>query len=245
MTLPDTPAPDRLLASYGRRRGRKLRSLPQSLMDELLPQLALTLESDHIHGLWPDVGVHPLWLEIGFGGGEHLAAQAKLHPDARIIGCEPYINGISSLLKYLTQCHPAEWRGPDAAMRRHDNVRVFQGDARDLLARLPEACLDKAFILFPDPWPKSKHHKRRLIQQPFLDALAGVMKPGAVIQLATDHEDYLTWMLEQLLQSPHFRWTAEKAADWLTPPEGWVETKYQSKARKEGRGATFLKFIRH
>ncbi len=220
-----------LLASYGRRRGRRLRSGKQQLMDTLLPQLTISLPIDdrRMRELLPRRDAY--WLEIGFGGGEHLAHQATLHNDTGFIGCEPYINGVGDLLKAI-----------DA--RQLVNIRLYPGDARELLPHLPDGFFSKAFILFPDPWPKARHHKRRLIQREFLDLLATKMKPGGELLLATDHADYLTWMLEQLLLSPHFEWTARQSADWLEPPADWVETKYQKKAKAEGRGATFLRFVR-
>lgn len=238
--LPEKATP--LIASFGRRRGRKLRLHAAERIEQVLPQLSLHLEDGRIKGLWPDLVATPLTLEIGFGGGEHLAAQALQHPGMRFIGCEPYVNGVSHLLKLLDTSLPFEGGGSGRGCMQ--NLRLLQDDVRELLPLLPEASIDKVFILFPDPWPKSRHHKRRLIQPDFLAALARVMKPESVLQLATDHEDYLSWMLEQLLQSPHFDWTASKASDWNTPPEGWVETKYQQKARAEGRGATFLAFKR-
>lgn len=174
---------------------------------------------------------NPLWLEIGFGGGEHLAHQAMLHPNTAIIGCEPYINGIGDLLKKIEA-------------EKLENIRVFTEDARLLIEKLPGACLDKVFILYPDPWPKARHHKRRLIAGPFLDMLARVMKPGATLQLATDWADYATWMLEQLLPHPSFAWTAKTCDDWLNPPADWLSTRYEQKALREKRTPTYLSFLR-
>jgi tRNA (guanine-N7-)-methyltransferase len=215
----------RLIHSYGRRRGRKLRASRQVLMEELLPKIAVRLdEKIKISG--------PLWLEIGFGGGEHLAAQALQHPTIGMIGCEPYIDGVASLLAHLHKDNI-------------NNVRIFTDDARLLIEKLPAASVDRVFILFPDPWPKARHHKRRLIQQPFLELLARVMKPGAELRLATDHADYCTWMLEQMLSSPHFTWTAREKADWENPPADWIRTRYQEWAEGEGRRTTYLIFQRN
>ncbi len=133
---------------------------------------------------------NPLWLEIGFGAGEHLAHQAALYPEVGIIGCEPFINGIATLLALVP---PPQGGAPP------NNIRIFNGDARLLIEKLPDASLEKVFILYPDPWPKARHHKRRLISKEFLNNLACVMKPGAELRLATDHGDYCTWMLERLL----------------------------------------------
>jgi len=207
--------PKKLLASYGRRRGRRLRAAKQELMDTLLPELEIPAQGAlDLRALFPQKKSY--WLEIGFGGGEHLMHQAALHPEVGIIGCEPYINGVAGLLKYV---------------RDHNirNVRIHQHDARPLMARLPDACLDKVFILYPDPWPKARHHKRRLISTEFLTALARVMRAGAELRLATDHEDYCTWMLEHLLPHPGFTWTAQSCADWQTPWADWIPTRYEQK----------------
>lgn len=207
-----------LIASYGRRRGRKLRSGKQSLIDEVLPSLVISLPPQG--GLLP-ASLFPkakdIWLEIGFGGGEHLAHQAALHPDTGFIGCEPYINGIGDLLKQVQ------------ANSIH-NIRIFTDDARLLIEKLPDAALSRVFILYPDPWPKARHHKRRLISKEFLDALARVMKQGSQLRLATDYSDYATWMLERLLPHPAFRWNAESCEDWLKPWADWLPTRYEQKA---------------
>lgn len=203
-------------------------------MDTLLPALIISLPKSGV------VSPASLFakpydeyrLEIGFGGGEHLAGQALAHPNIGWIGCEPYINGLGNLLKALDE-------------HKTENVRIHPDDARQLLEVLPEGSIAKTYILFPDPWPKSRHHKRRLIQQPFLDSLARVMPKGSTLLLATDHVDYLTWMLEQMLITPHFSWNAKNKADWQTPPEGWVRTGYQIWAETEGRQATYLEFTRN
>lgn len=231
-----TKQEQRLLASFGRRQGRKLRPGKRSLVDELLPKIEVKIEELENWGtgekLFPHISSSPasqFALEIGFGGGEHLAYQAKLHPGVGFIGCEPYINGIGDLLKKI-----------DA--EKLSNIRIYPGDARLLIEKLPGACLSKTYILYPDPWPKARHHKRRLISMEFLDSLARVMKPGALLQLATDHGDYATWMLERLLAHPAFEWTAKKSGDWLLPPAEWIPTKYEQK-RLAGM-STYLQFTR-
>jgi tRNA (guanine-N7-)-methyltransferase len=188
-------------------------------MDSLLPQVGLTLP----------ISAKDYWLEIGFGGGEHLAHQARLHPGTSIIGCEPYVNGIAGLLKSIYD-------------EKLDNIRVYPDDVRKLLEHLPESSLSRVFILYPDPWPKARHHKRRLISKEFLDALARVMKPGAELRLATDHADYATWMLERLLPHPAFTWTAETCDYWLKPPADWLSTRYEQK-RLAGM-PTYLEVVR-
>ena len=220
-----------LLQSFGRRRGRRLRTTKQGLFDTLLP--TLTLELPEEGNLDPSAlfGAKELWLEIGFGGGEHLAHQASLHPNVGIIGCEPYINGIAGLLKHID----------DHAL---DNIRIYQDDVRTVIARLPDASLARAFILYPDPWPKTRHHKRRLVSAAFLSTLARVMKSGAQLRLATDDYDYGIWMLERLLSHPDFVWQAQKPEDWLNPPADWISTRYEQKALEAGRVPTYLNFQR-
>lgn len=229
-SLSEHPA-NQLLPSYGRQRGRKLRPMKQGLMDNLLPQLTVTLPEGEMDlaAVFPER--REVWLEIGFGGGEHLAHQAGLYKQAGIIGCEPFLNGTAALLSAIR----------DQAL---DNIRIYNGDARLLIEHLPDAALSKAFILYADPWPKARHHKRRLISTEFLTLLARVMKPGAELRLATDDVDYCTWMLEHLLAHPDFRWTAKDCEDWLNPWSDWISTRYEQKALKAGRGPTYLSFVR-
>lgn len=229
------------LRSFGRRKGRRLRSHAQELMEGLLPKLEMRgwgegemRSKEEVQKLFPLIPSSPhrsIYLEIGFGGGEHLAHVAALHPDIGIIGCEPYVNGISGLLKHI------ETSGTK-------NIRVYTDDVRELLAAMPDACLERVYILYPDPWPKARHHKRRLIQKPLLDALARVMKPGAELRIATDWDDYATWILEQLLSHMAFTWQAETATDWNQPWEEWIPTRYEQKARREGRGTSYIIFQR-
>ena len=155
-------------------------------------------------------------LEIGFGGGEHLVAQATAHPASRFIGVEPFLNGVASCLRHIEEANA-------------QNIRLHNGDARDVIARLPDASLDLVYILFPDPWPKARHHKRRLIQAEFLDELARVMKPGAELRFATDWANYASWTLEQVTRHPRFTWMAESAADWRSAWPGHVTTRYETK----------------
>ncbi len=170
-------------------------------------------------------------LEIGFGAGEHLLAQAAHNPDTLFIGCEPYINGVAKCLVGIEQ-------------QKLNNIRLFTDDARKLIEALPDACLDAVFILFPDPWPKARHNKRRLVNAETLSMLARVHKPGGRLLLATDHVDYSVWMLELLLTHPDYRWTAGEQADWQTPPADWTETKYQRKTTEQGREPVFLECVR-
>jgi tRNA (guanine-N7-)-methyltransferase len=169
-------------------------------------------------------------LEIGFGGGEHLVAQATAHPEARFIGVEPFLNGVASCLRHIEESGV-------------QNVRLHQGDARDVIVRLPDASLELCYILFPDPWPKARHHKRRLIQPAFLDDLARVLKPGAEVRFATDWANYAAWALEYFTRDTRFVWMAERAEDWRTPWPGHVTTRYETK--KLGDCApVWLRFVR-
>ena len=234
--MPSGPAhpQDRIL--YGRRRGHRLRKGRQALVDQLLPGLAIDLpgpaEGDvNLNALFA-APPSDLWLEIGFGAGEHLAWQARTHAAIGFIGCEPYLNGVGGLVHLVNAC---ELR----------NVRIFTNDARLLLRALPAACLGRVFLLFPDPWPKRRHHKRRFIQDTELDVLARVMKDGAELRIATDHEGFCRWALSRLRGNDSFVWLAHRAVDWRTRPEDWPETRYERKARAEGRSCVFLRFRRH
>lgn len=169
-------------------------------------------------------------LEIGFGGGEHLVAQAVANPDARFIGVEPFLNGVASCLRHIEESGVT-------------NVRLHQGDAREVLAQLADASLDRVDILFPDPWPKKRHHKRRLIQPHFVDELARVLNPGGAVRFATDWANYAAWTLEIFMREPRFVWAAERAADWRTPWPGHVTTRYQQK-RLGDCAPIFLQFVR-
>ncbi len=226
--------PRRLVHSYGRRRGRKLKPNQTVLVDDKLPAYALAKPAP---GMYLDIpslfGFVPraLWFEVGFGGGEHLAHQAANNPDVALIGAEPFVNGVVSAVRHLET-------------RRLENVRLYAGDARELLGHLPEASLEKLFVLHPDPWPKQRHHKRRLIAPPFLDEAARLLKPGAELRLATDDEPYLLWMLVQMKAHPAFAWTARVADDWRLYPPDAIETRYAAKARLQGRKATILRYAR-
>ena len=170
-------------------------------------------------------------LEIGFGGGEHLLAQAIHNPQISFIGCEPYINGVAKLLTGIDQHHVK-------------NIRLYAGDARLIIEALPDASLESVFILFPDPWPKARHNKRRLVNAETLKMLARVHKKGGRLLLATDHVDYSVWMLEVLLTCDDYEWTAKEQADWNTPPADWTQTKYQRKTTEQGRLPLFFECVR-
>jgi len=202
------------------------------LAESLLPQIAITLPDQRPldpRALFPSPAA--VWLEIGFGAGEHLAAQAKAHPAIGFIGCEVFENGIARLLGEI-------------ARDGLDNIRIFADDARLLLDCLMPGSIGRVFILFPDPWPKQRHHKRRLVARATLDRLALVMQPGAELRLATDDRDYFAWMLELLTAHPDFAWAARRPADWRERPPDWPASRYEEKARAAGRLPAFLRFIR-
>jgi tRNA (guanine-N7-)-methyltransferase len=218
---------------FGRRRGRRLRSMQKVRIGELLPRFALTIPRSGL--LEPGAAFiapkRPVWLEIGFGGGEHLAAQAECHPEISLIGCEVFQPGIAKLLAHIE-------------LRHLDNIRIFTEDARLLIAALPPSSIDRVFIMFPDPWPKRRHQNRRLVSCETLDALAAVMTDGAELRLATDDSNYLVWMLERLTEHPFFEWLVRGPCDWRNRPGDWPPTRYEEKARAAGRAPNFLRLRR-
>ena len=216
---------NRLIYSFSRRRGKALTPTAKRLVRELLPTLEIDLETLDVKSLFPNAS--SIRMEIGFGAGEHLAAQARHNPTVGYIGCEPFINGGAKLLQVVEE-------------ENLQNIRLFTDDARLLCAQLPDGCLERIDILFPDPWRKPRHYKRRLISPETLALLARLQPKEAELRLATDHLDYSAWMLERLLQSPHYDWQAECADDWRLPPSDWEQTRYQRKTSAEGREPVFL-----
>ena len=218
---------------YGRRRGRKLRTGQAELWKELLPRLRFTVpESGTLdpRALF-DPPVEEIWLEIGFGAGEHLAQQAAANPHAGIIGVEIFETGVAKLVASV-------------AAAKLGNVRILIDDARLLLAALPDGSLDRVFILFPDPWPKKRHQKRRIVAPATLVQLARTMRPGAELRLATDDPDYLRAMLAAATEAPGFEWLARRAVDWRERTADWPSTRYEKKALAAGRTPAFLRFRR-
>jgi tRNA (guanine-N7-)-methyltransferase len=236
--LPDDPADDHRDRLYGRRKGRKLRAGQRERVERLLPRLTIPTPApgailDPASLFAPPV--RAVWLEIGFGGGEHLAAQAAAHRDIGVIGCEVFETGIATLLRALET----------AAL---DNVRIWPEDARRLLAVLPEASLDRIFLLFPDPWPKRRHARRRFVSRENLDRLAFLLADGGELRIASDDPGYVAWTLMHLRRHPAFVWTARLASDWRARPAGaadeWPETRYEAKALAAGRRPAYLRFRR-
>jgi tRNA (guanine-N7-)-methyltransferase len=218
---------------FGRRRGRALRPGQKALINELLPRLAINLSPSGRLDIVSFFGAafSSIWLEIGFGGGEHLAQQAEQHPQIGFIGCEVFENGIVKLLAQIER-------------RRLDNIRIFADDARLMIAALPPASIDRVFILFPDPWPKRRQHKRRIVSRPTLDTLAEIMTDDAELRMATDDDDYLCWILEHIIAHPAFEWRARRPGDWRERPPDWPPTRYEAKARAAGCSPAFLRVRR-
>lgn len=221
---------------YGRLKGKSLRPSQEAYLDEDLARLspgAVDWDANpdrqplELAALFGD---RPVWLEIGFGGGEHMVHQAQLNPQVGIIGCEPYINGVAMLLGKIRKAGA-------------DNLRVHPGDVRDMFDVLPEASIDRAFLLYPDPWPKKRHHRRRFVTPEHLEPLARVMKPGAIFRVATDIPDYVRQTLEQVPRHG-FDWLAERPVDWREPWGDWMSTRYEQKALREGRVPHYLTFRR-
>jgi tRNA (guanine-N7-)-methyltransferase len=222
-------SPRRRRLLYGRRKGPKLSAHQLGLRQTLLPKLTLHLENKLEPGKYFDRPVDDVWLEIGYGGGEHLLWQALSHPRVGLIGAEPYESGTAKLLSKL-------------AANPVSNIRLYEDDARAIIEALPDASIGRCFILFPDPWPKTRHHKRRFIQMDTLDALARVLKSGAELRIASDDAGYVAHGLERLMAHPAFVWTAQGPLDWQTRPADWPATRYEAK-RLHGPPA-FLRFLR-
>ena len=222
--------PTTLNRLYGRAKGHKLRAGQQALVDDALPRVAVPDGPLDAKTLFGDD--RPLHFEIGFGGGEHLAYQAARHPDAGFIGCEPFVNGVVSALMHMR----------DDSL---SNIRVHMGDALDALGRLPDASLDRAYLLHPDPWPKARHAKRRMMNPGPLDMIAAKLKPGGEFRFGTDHPIYCRWAMMQMNQRTDFIWQARTASDMLIRPNDWPETRYERKARTVfGHDVWYFRYIR-
>jgi len=217
VTAPQDQHPKRL-PTFAYRGSRSLSDRQKRLVSELLPRVSVpdagpgSLDPSSLF----DAEQDEIWLEIGFGGAEHLLGQAKANPGIGLIGCEPFVDGVAKALAGIESAGLV-------------NVRLHRGDGRDVMDRLAPQTIDRCFILFPDPWPKTRHHKRRLIQAGFLDDLERLLKPGAWLRVATDVADYADWAMERLWAHPGFDWRAGSAADWREPPADHIPTRYQAK----------------
>lgn len=232
--MTDQPHPSRATeAFFGRRKGKPLRERQAEGMATLLPALKLDLQAEapnDLAELFP-VAIDTRRLEIGFGGGEHLIHRAQENPETGFIGVEPFVN---SMAKLLSRVEELELK----------NVRVYDDDATQVLDWMPETSLDRIDLLYPDPWPKRKHWKRRFVSQVNLDRFHRVLKPGGLFCFASDIDTYVNWTLIHCRAHDGFEWTAEQASDWLTPFAGWPGTRYENKARREGRSSAYLTFRR-
>jgi tRNA (guanine-N7-)-methyltransferase len=225
--------PHRRGAFFGRRQGKPLRAHQSDLMASLLPHLALDLSQSapaDLKSLF-SVPVADVRLEIGFGGAEHLIAQARANPSIGFVGIEMFVNGMAKAL---------------ASIEEHNlqNVRLHHGDAADLIAWLPDGALTRIDMLYPDPWPKRRHWKRRFINEKNIESIARILSPGGEFRFASDWPNYASWALRRILQSPLLLWTAECADDWRKPWPDFSGTRYEAKAKREGRTPCYLTFIR-
>ncbi len=222
---------------YGRLKGKALRESQKVYLDEDLARLSPGAigwdeNPDRVPlDLKALFGRRPVWLEVGFGGGEHMVHQAAQNPDVGIIGCEPYINGVAMLLGKIREAGV-------------DNVAVHPGDVRDMFDVLPDGSIDRAFLLYPDPWPKARHHRRRFVTPEHLEPLARVLKKGAIFRVATDIPDYVRQTMDQIMARDDFEWLAEGPDDWRKPWSDWISTRYEKKALREGRVPHYMTFRR-
>jgi tRNA (guanine-N7-)-methyltransferase len=233
MPHPSRPQGEFQGAFFGRRKGHKLRAHQSELMTHLLPRLAVDIASPapaDLRALFasPVEGVR---LEIGFGGGEHLVAEALANPQIGFIGCEPYVNGMAKILAQIE----AQGIG---------NIRLVAGDAAELLAWVPARSLSRIDLIHPDPWPKRRHWKRRFVQDATIAAMARALVANGEFRFVCDIDDYVGWTLAHMQRAPQFAWLAERADDWRAPWPGYTMTRYGRKAAREGRRATYLRFRR-
>lgn len=213
---------------YGRRRGRGLLSARKHISQDLKTQMQISLEQGtEVLDLSKIFHHKEIWLEIGFGGGEHLVFQARRNPQVGFLGVEAFSNGVMSLMRWV-------------AKENLDNVRVYEGDVRLLIPCLPANSLGRIFILFPDPWPKNRHHKRRLIHAQTLQEFHRILKPQGILRIASDHPSYTHWILKHIEETEYFKCSATHWEHRIKPPEDWTPTRYEIKARQAGRPPVFL-----
>ena len=219
-------------AFFGRRKGHALKPRQATLFETLYPKLALDLTKPaptDLRTLFD--GVESVRVESGFGGGEHLMAEAATHPDTGFIGIEPFLNGMAKALVAIDE-------------RKLSNIRLYHGDATDMLAWLPKASVARFDLLYPDPWHKKRHWKRRFVQDKSVAEIANALRPGGEFRFASDIPSYIEWTLMRLMRSPDFEWTAERADDWRKPWPDFTRTRYEAKAVREGRTPCYLIFRR-
>ena len=219
---------------YGRRKSRPLKPGQARLIESLLPALRVTPDDESLLRAPARMFAPPareVWLEIGFGGGEHLAWQAVRNADVGFIGCEPFVNGVAKLLTAIE----------DEGLA---NVRIWDGDARDLLPVIGDETIDRVFLLYPDPWPKTRHHKRRFVNAENLEQIHRILKSGGLFRFASDNPHYVAWTLERVRRHGGFDWLAESPSDWRIRPGDWPSTRYEQKALREGRTPIYLEFCK-
>ena len=230
---------------YGRRQGRKIRKAKSGLLERFLPEVAINTSSKISKDIF-GCPVDDVYLEIGFGNGEHIAGQSEKNHNIGFIGAEVFKNGVANLLTLMTGIKENADMPEVIKLlpSRCDNVRIWSDDVRILFSQIPDGYLSKVFLLFPDPWPKKRHASRRFVNPDNLKEIARMLKKGGVLRVATDHKVYKSWTLRRLHEDNNFKWTAKTSDDWRNPPADWVETKYQRKAIREGRKPVFLDFER-
>jgi|TARA_R110002096_G_scaffold436105_1_gene668103 tRNA (guanine-N7-)-methyltransferase len=216
---------------YGRRLAKPLKKTSEARLREYFPKYSVSLDGPiDLAGLF-DHNPREYWMEIGFGKGEHLVAQAKANPDIGFIGCEPFINGVSGLVDHMVR---------DSVT----NIRFFMDDARLLMDAMLDQSISRAFVLFPDPWPKKRHHKRRIISPGNMVVISRLLKDNAELRIGTDHHDYCRWILARLMENPDYFWEADHPDQWHTRPEDWPPTRYEQKALTVGRKSAYMTFKR-
>lgn len=219
---------------YGRRQGGALSATRQGRLDKWLPEIEIKLPDQAVQSAPEnhfDISLKDHWLEIGFGKGEHLAVQAGSHPDIGVIGCEPFLNGVSGLVDLVDQ-------------QNLTNVRIYMDDARLLMDSLPDSSIGRAFILFPDPWPKARHHKRRIVSAGNIMVLSRILKDGAELRIGTDHMEYCRWIMAHMMENPDFIWQCDNPENWRSRPGDWPASRYEIKSLEQGRKSSYLRFIR-
>ena len=216
---------------WGRRQSRPLKENQRQALADLWPEVSLELpEQSMINPLGLFIPpLADLWVEIGFGGGEHLAAQAALHPHIGFVGCEPFVNGVASLMVQIQ----------DQSLK---NIRIVKDDARLLLARLPDQSVGRIFVLFPDPWPKKRHNKRRIVQDTSVTAFARILKHGGLLQMATDDAPYAEWMQSIMAQHGEFELVLDGRENVYERPQDWPSTRYEQKGISQGRAPVYLAY---